>query len=264
MQFFQRKQLNQSVNLHYQWQANGKAHTIVFINALGTDCRIWDEVTKNLENDANTLVFDKQGHGLSSLSANTHSLHDYMDDLIALLDYLHINRCHVVGLSVGGMIAQLMAHHHPERVDKLILCDTRHKIGDAAGWHARINQVTVGGVAAVADAVLQRWFSPDFQTANPNVVAGIRTMLERCPTNGYIQTCGAIRDADLTEKSKTINHQTLCIVGSEDKSTSPADVRDLHQLIAGSRFEIIPCSGHLPCVDNAKELSRLIREFVSA
>jgi 3-oxoadipate enol-lactonase len=262
MQFFQRKQPDHTVNLHYHWQNNSKAHTLVFINALGTDFRIWNEVVKNLENDANTLVFDKQGHGLSSGSANTQRLHDYMADLVALLDYLNINRCHVVGLSVGGMIAQLLAHHHPERVDKLILCDTRHKIGDAAGWNTRINHVQADGVAAVADAVLQRWFSPDFQTANPNVVAGIHTMLERCPTAGYIQTCGAIRDADLTETSKTIQHQTLCIVGSEDKSTSPADVHDLHQLIAGSRFEIISGSGHLPCVDNANTLSKLIREFI--
>jgi 3-oxoadipate enol-lactonase len=250
------------VNIHYRWINSGHRETIVFINALGTNFSIWDEVTKTLQNHFNTLVFDKQGHELSGLNPETKKLEDYLADLIGLLDYLNIKHCHVVGLSVGGMIAQLMTYCHPNRVDKLILCDTRHKIGDTAGWNSRIDVVKKGGVAAVADAVLQRWFPTEFTSAKPEVVSNTKMMLERCNSDGYIQTCMAIRDADLTEKSKTIKHKTLCIVGSEDKSTPPNDVKDLYQLILGSRFEIISGSGHLPCVDNPKLLTSLILDFI--
>lgn len=260
MDFFLTK--TSKVNLSYRWINSHQEGTLVFINALGTDFRIWDEVVKNLQAHFNILLFDKQGHGLSSLKASTDKLSDYVADLIELLDFLKIDRCHVVGLSVGGMIAQLMAHHHPDRIDKLILCDTRHQIGDATSWNSRIEQVKQGGVAIVAEAVLQRWFSKEFQLAQPEIVNEVRTMLERCNSEGYIQTCKAIRDADLTDLAKAINHQTLCIVGSEDKSTLPDAVKDLHQLIAGSQFEIMQGSGHLPCVDNPMLLSSLILDFI--
>jgi 3-oxoadipate enol-lactonase len=260
MEFFLSPTSN--ANIHYRWQNNGKTDSVIFINALGTNFHIWDEVTKNLQNHVNTLVFDKQGHGLSSLNPHTNKLEDYLADLIELFDHLKIDRCHVVGLSVGGMIAQLMSYQFPQRVDKLILCDTRHKIGDAAGWNSRIDVVKKGGVAAVADAVLQRWFSSDFSSTKPEIVEDIKIMLQRCNSDGYIHTCMAIRDADLTEKSKNIKHKTLCVVGSEDKSTVPNDVRDLHQLITDSQFEIIQGSGHLPCVDSPERLSSLILDFI--
>lgn len=259
MEFFHNPVSNTSI--HYRWQNKGKASTVVFINALGTNCRIWDDVTLNLQDHFNTLVFDKQGHGLSSLNPDTNKLEDYLADLMALVDHLSINQCHVVGLSVGGMIAQLMAYHHPDRVGKLILCDTRHKIGDVTSWNSRIDAVKKGGVAAVADAVLQRWFSAEFSSAKPEIVSNMRIMLERCNSDGYIHTCRAIRDADLTEKSKAIRHKTLCIVGSEDRSTAPNDVKDLHQLIIGSQFEILQGSGHLPCLDNPQGLAHLILSF---
>jgi len=250
------------VNLHYQWIDNNKDDTYVFINALGTDFRIWDEVVEILGRHGNTLRFDKQGHGLSSLTEETCQLEHYLADLIELVQGLEIKRSHVVGLSVGGMIAQLMAFHHPQLVDKLILCDTRHKIGDSDGWNGRIRQVNENGMASISELVLQRWFSPAFMQENTRVVDGIRIMLNRCDTRGYIQTCKAIRDADLTEKARQIKHQSLCIVGSEDKSTPVADVKSLSKLIPNSRFEIITGSGHLPCVDNPKKLSAQILDFV--
>ncbi|MCI0448036.1 3-oxoadipate enol-lactonase [bacterium] len=250
-----------NVNIHYHWINSGKPKTYIFINALGTDLRIWDGVVDRLANHGNILRFDKQGHGLSSLDPNTKSLAQYMTDLVMLMSRLKITKCNLVGLSVGGMIAQLMSYNHPELIDKLILCDTRHKIGDANGWNSRIQQVEAGGVASIADSILQRWFSKDFHQTKPETVSGIKVMLERCSSAGYIQTCMAIRDADLTESTKKIKHKTLAIVGSEDGSTSVNDVKSMADIIPGSRLEIIEGSGHLPCVDNPEKLSTMLVEF---
>ena len=253
---------HQGIHLHYQWSYSGKKETFVFINALGTDFRIWDEVAAHLRQHGNILRFDKQGHGLSSLTDKTSKLEDYMEDLLHLVRYLKVGKFNLIGLSVGGMIAQLMAHHHPSLIGNLILCNTRHKIGDTAGWNNRIQQVELSGVAGIAGTVLQRWFPEHFWAKCPEMMAGIRTMLERCNTAGYIQTCKAIRDADLTEISKQIKHRTLCVAGSEDLSTTVEDVKGLADLIPGSRFEIIQRSGHLPCVDNSEKISSLILDFI--
>ena len=90
-----------------------------------------------------------------------------------------------------------------------------------------------------------------------------RNMLERCPADGYIKTCEAIRDADLTSVAKGIKLPTICIVGSEDKSTTPEEVKNLADLIEGARYEVIHGSGHILCVDNPQRLSKLIIDFLN-
>lgn len=138
-----------TVTTHYKWLNQGHDNTFVFINSLGTDFRIWDEVVKRMEGHGNVLLYDKRGHGLSDTKASTNGLEDFADDLWSLLKYLEIESCIPVGLSVGGIIAQLLAHHHPEAVEKLVLCDTRHKIGFPDLWNKRIKQVENNGIKSL-------------------------------------------------------------------------------------------------------------------
>ena len=236
--------------------------TFLFINSLGTDFRIWDEVVEQLNQYGNILLFDKRGHGLSNVATGTSGLNDFADDAEALLNHLQINKCIIIGLSVGGMIAQLLAARIPQKIKGLILCDTRHKIGNEQIWNTRIQQVKENGLASISDSVMQRWFSEKFRNEQPVKVAGYKNMLERTPAKGYIQTCEAIRDADLTETAKQIKIPALCMVGSEDKSTLPGEVKNLADLIEGSGYEVIEGSGHIPCVDNPEALSKLIIDFI--
>ena len=252
--------------LHYNFipcsSDNASDTTFLFVNSLGTDFRIWNEVAESLKPYGKIVLFDNRGHGLSSIVEDTATVDDFADDAEALLKHLSIKKCIPVGLSVGGMIAQVLAVRTPSKFPKLILCDTRHKIGNAQIWNERISVVNEKGLAAISDGVMQRWFSKSFHETHPEKVAGYKNMLERTPPTGYIQTCVAIRDGDLTETAKEIKIPALCVVGSEDKSTSPEEVKNLSDLIAGSRFEVIQGSGHIPCVDNPELLSKLIIDFI--
>jgi len=255
------------VLIHYRLIQNALSEretdqTFVFINSLGTDFRIWDEVVKALKDHGNVLLFDKRGHGLSGVVLNTKGLLDYVEDTVALLDHLGIKKCTLVGLSVGGMIAQLLACHYPGLVDKLILCDTRHKIGNEIIWNERIAAIKEDGLQSISGGVTQKWFSENFRANEKDKVAGYRNMLEHSPALGYIETCKAIRDADLTEIAKQVKAPALCVVGSEDKSTTPEEVKDLADLIDGSIYKIIEGSGHIPCVDNPGTLSKMIIDFI--
>ena len=236
--------------------------TFVFINSLGTDFRIWDGVAGILKDHGNILLFDNRGHGLSDVVENTAGLNDFADDVIALLDYLSINTFIPVGVSVGGMIAQILADRIPERIERLIFCDTRFRIGNTDMWNDRIASVKQDGIASISAGVMQKWFSEIFRQENAVKVSGCKNMLERTPALGYIKTCEAIRDADLEEQAKQIKIPSLCVVGSEDGSTPPEQVRDLADIIEGSGFEVIEGSGHLPCVDNPEALSKLIIDFL--
>lgn len=250
------------LTIHYKWIDNKKEKTFLFINSLGTDYRIWDRVVDQLKECGNILLFDKRGHGLSDTAVETKGLDDFTEDVWRLLNHLEINNCIVVGLSVGGIIAQLLAHYHTGMVEKLILCDTRHKIGSVDLWNNRIEQIRSHGLKSISDDIMKRWFPPAFHAEHAVVAQGCKNMLERCDVKGYVQTCEGIRDADTTEIVKQIKKPVLCIVGSEDKSTPVEEVKALADLIEGSFFKIMPGSGHIPCVDNPTGLSKLIIDFI--
>lgn len=254
------------VVIHYKFlrcpSSADAGRTIVFINSLGTDFRIWNEVAETVKAYGNVLLFDKRGHGLSDVAADTNGLNDFVADVEELTRHLGVKKYIPVGLSVGGMIAQLLVHRNPAAIEKFILCDTRHKIGNPRLWNDRIAAVKETGLASVSDGVMQRWFSEKFRKDEAVRVSGYKNMLERTPALGYIKTCEAIRDADLTEIAKQIKIPALCVVGSEDKSTLPEEVKTLADLIEGAQYEIIQGSGHIPCVDNPSALSNLIIEFI--
>jgi len=250
--------------IHYKFIHQGLDQTLVFIHSLGTDFRIWDEMVEILTPHSNILLYDLRGHGLSSSKPALDGLHDYCSDLMALISFLNIHKNIIpIGLSVGGLIAQLLVGQNPESISKLILCDTCYTIGIEATWNDRIKKVNEDGLSSISGDVVGRWFSTDYKSKYPERVEGFKNMLERTPLQGYIHTCAAIRDADTIDIARCITIPTLCLVGAEDKSTTPEDVKRLADQIKGSLYSIIEDSGHLPCIDNPEKMSNLIFDFIS-
>lgn len=247
--------------LHFRDENPAVGRTIVFANSLGTDFRIWDEVAARLGGPWRMLRYDLRGHGLSDAPPGPYSIADHVADLIALLEMRRIEHALIVGLSVGGMIAQGLAAQRPDLAQALVLCDTAHRIGTPDTWNARIEAIRKGGIASVADAVLERWFSVTFRTTRQAELAGYRNMLTRTPIEGYIGTCAALRDADLTAEARMLTQPTLCLVGEEDGATPPELVRSLSALVPKAAFEIIPNAAHLPCVERPDILAARIEAF---
>ena len=250
------------VVLHYDSGGTSDRLPLVFSNSLGTDFRIWDAVAARLAGRYRLIRYDKRGHGLSEAPRPPYAMADHVADLLALLDHLGIARSVIVGLSVGGVIAQGLAALHPERVAALVLSDTAHKIGTEASWNERIDAVTKDGIASIADTIMQRWFTSAYrQPDNPDFV-GYTAMLTRTPVDGYAGTCAALRDADLTESTRALKMPALCIVGDQDGATPPDLVRSMANLIRNSEFRIIPDAGHLPCIEQPDAVAGLIGTFL--
>ena len=244
--------------IHFSDEGPRAARPIVFINSLGTDFRIWDEVAAPLALDARIIRYDKRGHGLSELRAGAPAMGDFATDLAALLDRLSVREATIVGLSIGGMIAQELHRLRPDLVASLVLCDTGHRIGTPEFWSARLGAVEAGGIAAIADGVMERWFTKGYREKQSDALVGWRAMLTRTPQAGYLAACGAIRGADLTEHARTIRVPTLCVVGDQDGSTPVELVRELAGLIPNAKFEIVAGAGHIPCVEQPDVLRGLI------
>ncbi|MGY5774909.1 3-oxoadipate enol-lactonase [Rhizobium sp. LEGMi135b] len=251
------------VTIHYQI-IGGPADkpVLVFVNSLGTDFRIWRDVIVRLAGDFAIVLYDKRGHGLSDLGQMPYSIEDHASDLAGLLDFLSVKNAIICGLSVGGLVAQSLYQRRPDLVQALILCDTAHKIGTAESWNARIAQVEADGIESIVDAIMERWFTPAFRRPENIAFAGYCNMLIRQPVAGYVATCAALRDADLTEAAAKIAVPTICIVGDQDGSTPPELVLSAAKLIPHARYEVIKDAGHIPCVEQPEALTEVIRAFI--
>lgn len=247
------------------WTVSGPAdgQAVVFCNSLGSDFRIWDSCVAELSPQCRLIRYDKRGHGLSDVPAGAFGIDDHVDDLAGLLDYAAVGDCCLVSLSVGGMIAQRFAARLPERVRAVVLCGTAARIGTGESWTARIAAVRQGGIASIADAVLEGRLTRRFRAEWPDDLAGWRNMLVRTPVEGYLATCAAIRDADLSADAAAIAAPCLCLVGDEDGATPPDLVRRTAALIRGARFEVIEGAGHLPCLEQPARLGELIRQHLT-
>ena len=249
------------VVLHLQDLGPADRPALVFANSLGTDFRIWNDVVAGLADAFRIVLYDKRGHGLSELGDSPYAIADHVGDLAALLDDLAIEGAVICGLSVGGLIAQGLYASRPELVSGLVLCDTAHKIGTAELWNGRIAAIEEGGIASIAEPILERWFSKALRENDPVALAGWRAMLTRTPAAGYLGTAVAIRDADFTEQAKQIAVPTLCVVGAEDGATPPELMRQTADLIPGAGYEVIAGAGHLPCIEQPQVLTELILKF---
>jgi 3-oxoadipate enol-lactonase len=181
-------------------------------------------------------------------------------DAEALLDHIGVRDAVFVGLSVGGLVAQGLAVKRLDLVRGLVLSNTAAKIGTQVLWEDRMRAVQAGGVAAVADAVMDRWFHKSVRDSD--VGRCWRERLLACPQDGYAGVAAAIGGTDFMAPASGLRLPTLCIAGTEDGSTPPDLVRELADLIPGSRFQLIRGAGHLPPVDRPEAYADALTGFL--
>ncbi|PPB82293.1 3-oxoadipate enol-lactonase [Albidovulum inexpectatum] len=251
-------------DIHLHWREDGDPHgaPVVFANSLGTDLRMWDRLIPHLPRGLRLIRYDKRGHGLSACPPAPYSMGALVRDAERLLDALEIRDCVFVGLSVGGLIAQGLAVKRLDQVRAMVLSNTAAKIGTAQMWADRVAAIRQGGLEAIADVTMERWFSRRFRET-PDVKL-YRAMLTRQPAEGYCGVCAAISGTDFLTPTSALTLPTLAIAGAEDGATPPDMVRETAELIRGARFHLIRGAGHLPCVEKPQEYAAVLTEFLTA
>jgi 3-oxoadipate enol-lactonase len=251
------------VQIHYEFLGPEETPTLVFSNSLGTDLAMWDPQATALSKEFRVLRYDGRGQGQSSATAGPYSIAQLADDLIRLLDKLQLPKVYFCGLSMGGMVGMSIALRAPDRVRKLILCNTAPKIGTPETWNARINAVRTGGMAAVAEIVLERWFTSHFRTNSPSAIEGTRQMLLHSPVEGYVGCCAAVRDMDARDSIANIRVPTLIISGTHDPVTPPQDGQYMLGKIGGALYEELPAA-HLSNIEAAEAFTMEVTRFLKA
>ena len=248
------------VRLHYRVDGPEDGPPVVFSNSLGTDMRLWDPILPLLPKGLRIIRYDKRGHGLSSCPPAPYTMGSLVTDVERLMDHLGVKDSVFVGLSIGGMTAQGLAVKRLDLVRALVLSNTAAKIGTPEMWDERIAAVQKDGIESLADAVMERWFSAGFR-ATPELELW-RNMLVRGEDAGYAGCSAAISGTDFYATTATLRLPALGIAGSEDGSTPPDLVREMMDLIPGSKFHLIRKAGHLPCVEQPEEYAQVLTDFL--
>ena len=237
------------------------APNLVLIHSLGTDLRIWDAVADLLAPRAGVLSYDLRGHGLSDADPDAR-LERHAADALAAMDYLGGGSAVLCGISIGGQVAMAAALAAPERVAGLVVMDSAARIGTPERYAERAARVRAEGIAAIAEAQLERWFAPGSRTAMPDRVALVANMLRRQPVDGYLAGIAALAEADLGETPAGIACPVLCAVGEHDVSTPPEGMERLAALIPGAVLKVIADAGHLPPVEAPEATAAAIGRFL--
>ncbi len=236
--------------------------TLMLSNALGSTLQMWEPQMAALTKLFRVIRYDRRGHGRSEIGAVPYSIERFGRDVIAILDDLNIEKVHWCGLSMGGMVGQWLGANAPERIEKLILANTTCYYPDPGNWDVRIRTVREGGLAAIADTVMNAWFTADFRERAPEAVARIRALLLATPLEGYLACCEALRSLDQRDLLPRINKETLVIAGRHDASTPLSAGEFIRSRIPRANLTILDAA-HLSNVEASHAFTEAVVGFLS-
>jgi len=225
---------------------------VVLCGSLGSAASIWDPQVVAL-GGRRVVRIDHPGHGAAPLA----EVQDVGDLAKRVLATVGEGSFSFVGLSLGGAVGMQLALTVPDRVERLVLACTAARFGDPEQWHERAALVRADGLVAIADAVLGRWFTPQFAGVGP-----YRDMLLSVDPEGYARCCDALARWDVRGALASVRAPTLVLAGADDPSTPPDTVEAIAAEIPEARFEVIERAAHIASVERAEVFNRLIEEHL--
>ncbi|MGZ6545427.1 MAG: 3-oxoadipate enol-lactonase [Actinomycetota bacterium] len=254
--------MTRAVAVHHVVEGPADAPVLVLSNSLGSTLEMWDPQMAALTPHLRVIRYDLRGHGASPIPPAPYDIADLGADVLALLDELDVDRAHVGGLSIGGLIGMWIAANAPHRVDRLVLCSTSPRFEPPETWAARAATVLAEGTRAVADAVVARWFTPAFADEFPALVREMRDMIAGTPPDGYAACCGVVERTDLRPSLPSIEAPTLVIAGADDPAAPPAQAELIASLSPGARLAVVEHAAHLANVERSDQVNALILEHL--
>lgn len=237
---------------------------MVLSHGLATDLTMWDELTEALAPRYRVLRYEARGHGGTQAVPGDYTLDMLVADVVGLMDALGIERTHICGLSMGGMVAQGLTLDHPQRVLSASVCDSRHTTTPAftQAWYNRAAEVRKGGIEAIVESTVRRWSSEGLAERKPEVVERMRRMIRNTTPEGYIGCAVALAHLNYGHRLGEIRTPMLFLAGSEDHGAPPENTREMHARVDGSRFVEISGAGHISNIEQPEIFNAAILGFL--
>jgi 3-oxoadipate enol-lactonase len=238
------------------------APVLLMSHSLGCDLTMWDDVVPALARRYRVVRYDARGHGGSVVVDRPTSIAELADDALAVLDGLGVARAHFVGLSMGGMVGQWLLVHAPNRLDRVVLCNTAAHMPTPDMWNQRIAAARQG-MDGLVESVMTRWFTPEFRAASPGKVARVAAVLRATAPEGYASCCAAIRDMDQRWSLNAARGDVTVLVGTRDPATTPAAGAFISETIPGARLASVEAA-HISCVERPEDFAAAVLSALAA
>jgi 3-oxoadipate enol-lactonase len=247
---------------HVRIDGPEEAPALLLSNSLSSDLSMWDDQVPSWARQFRVIRYDQRGHGQSVVSPAPYSMERLGQDAVAVLDALGIEKAHWCGLSLGGMVGMWMLTHAPERIGKAVLANTAAHMGPVELWDGRMRTAEKGGMQALVEPTIERWFPEHFRKAAPATMDRMRAMIRGTPVEGYRGCCAAIRDMDQRESIRAIAAPVLVIIGSRDPATKPADGELIAASIKGAQVVTLDAA-HISNVEQPAAFTAAVASFLS-
>ena len=250
--------------IEINYEIEGEGPVVTFSHSLACNLSMWDEEARRLRGRFRVLRYDTRGHGGTSAPSGAYTLDQLADDASALLDVLGIAQTHWVGLSMGGMIGQVLTLKHPEKILSLVLCDTTSRYPAAAAqvWADRIRTVEAQGMEPMVEPTLGRWLTAPFRARRKDVTEKVAGWIRNTPPQGYVGCCHALPKINVTDQLSTVTVPALVLVGDEDQGT-PVDMhRDIHAALPTAELTILRRAAHISNLEQPEEFNRTVGTFL--
>jgi 3-oxoadipate enol-lactonase len=251
------------ITINYQVDGPEGAPWIVFSNSLATSTAMWDDQAASLKDKFRILRYDQRGHGGTDAPAGRFTYDTLLNDAVRLMDALSIKKAHFAGLSMGGATALGLTEHFPDRVDRIIVCDSpcQSTPQSSQQWEERIAVAQKQGIEALVEPTIARWFPPETVAKNPPHLDKVRMMIRTTPVNGFIGCAAALADHDYASAVASVKHKVLFMTGGKDAAAGP--MRKLNEKLPGSRYVELAGAGHISNMDSPTEFTKAIRDFIA-
>jgi len=249
--------------LNYRFDGPEEGAVVMLSDYLASDLTMWDlQIPALVDAGYRVLRYDSRGHGQSAVSRGPYAIELLEADAEGLMDALGLERVHFCGLSMGGMVGQMLGARHGERLISLTLCSTSSHMAPKEIWNERIEMVRENGMNAVVEGTIDRWFTKGGQERLEGEVEKVRRMILNTPVDGFCACCAAIRDMDQRDAIRTISTRTLVVVGEHDPGTPVAAAEFIHERIASSQLRVLSDAAYFVNVEQTKTFNNTLLEFI--
>ena len=236
---------------------------LVLSNSLATNLTMWEQQARELGRGFRVLRYDQRGHGATEAPAGRYTF-ALIADALALMDALAIRKAHFAGLSMGGATALGLAQQYPDRLDRVIVCNSPCQSTPTSSqqWEERIVIAQKQGMEALVEPTMTRWFPPEVLKADPPHLGKVRQMIRTTPVNGFIGCAAALADHNYAAAIAMVRRPVLFLVGEKDAAAPP--MRKLHEALPASRYVELAGAGHISNLDQPEAFTRGVADFLAA
>jgi 3-oxoadipate enol-lactonase len=255
-------QTGDGCRISYRFDGSTDKPVLVLSNSIGTTLAMWDKQVPELSKHFRVLRYDLRGHGSTSVPAGSYSIGRLGRDVIELLDALQIERVYFCGLSLGGMVGQWLGIHVPERINRLILCNTSASLGPASQFDEWIASVLeASDMSETAERFLRSWFPVEMLQPESEAVAPFRAMLLATNPQGLAGCYAAVRDMDMRRTVALIQSPTLVIAGKYDTVTLASHSEHIAATVPAAKLLLLPAV-HLSNIEYPVEFLNAVLNFL--